>query len=118
MIKNCFCFNFHISAEKFQDHNTQEQVRMGKKNINQQTISCQMPTKIGRIFSDQRSLKIKVFKKVDLLLLQRKKIRKISLIFEDNPAFIFFIFYCGALSIMKAHKLLKLVNKENRQPFQ
>ena len=29
---NCFCFDFHISAEQFYDHNKQELVKTGGKN--------------------------------------------------------------------------------------
>ena len=34
---NCFCFDFHISAEQFYDRNKQEP----GKNRNQQTMPCQ-----------------------------------------------------------------------------
>ena len=29
---NCFCFDFHISAEQFYDRNKQELVKMGKNH--------------------------------------------------------------------------------------
>ena len=45
---NCFCFDFHISAENFYDRNKQELVKTGKKNINRQTMPCQMMAQVSK----------------------------------------------------------------------
>ena len=42
--QNCFCFDFHISAEQFYDHKKQE---LGK-GINQQAMPCQMMAQVSK----------------------------------------------------------------------
>ena len=68
---NCFCFDFHISAEQFYDRSTQELVKMGEKH---KSTNNAMSNNGSTIEIIDRLIKIKLYIHFLKVAINRKRI--------------------------------------------